>query len=377
MYEIEQIRNLFTKIESLNLQKKDTTNFNIFHVLGVEHYELWHSTILKEFLNVKESHDFKNDFLDYFVNNYINDNKFFFNTKNANIRQEEQFDNGRIDLLIESEDRNTAIIVENKIYAPDQSQQLQRYDEYARRTYNDYKIVYLSLFGTEPTEDSKGNTEPILLSYKEHILKWLESCIQKSAEYPAVRESLIMYKNLIKDLTMNDENNEKILDVLCESKNLEYAEIIVSQITNAKERIIKEKLIPILNGLAREKDLLLGNSDAFSNKRESGFWFYKENWDFAIYFCFEHTGYRNFFYGITKRENIQTNVSFLDKIRNLNLENKDNFWATWEYLKEIKNWDATIFEDIIQNKEESKVVKEIKKYLEEKLDLLGTKRILS
>ena len=43
--EIEQIRNLFTKIESLNLQKKDTTNFNIFHVLGVEHYELWHSTI--------------------------------------------------------------------------------------------------------------------------------------------------------------------------------------------------------------------------------------------------------------------------------------------------------------------------------------------
>ena len=51
------------------------TRFNIFHILGVSHYENTHSTILAELLNPEGTHGLHNSFLKA-VFGYKSDRRF-------------------------------------------------------------------------------------------------------------------------------------------------------------------------------------------------------------------------------------------------------------------------------------------------------------
>ena len=65
-----------------------------------------------------------------------------------------------------------AIIIENKIFAGDQSKQLERYFEIIKQEgFEDIRIIYLSLYGEEPSEQSIGllKNEKDDLIYKKHI----------------------------------------------------------------------------------------------------------------------------------------------------------------------------------------------------------------
>ena len=116
---------------------------------------------------------------------------------------------GRIDLLIENKNEQQ-IIIENKIYASDQPNQLLRYNN----RYSKAELFYLTLKGGKPSDASLGGEsfQVETISYDKDIIPWLELCMKESASLPVIRETLHQYINLIKNLTgqtiMNEMSSE-------------------------------------------------------------------------------------------------------------------------------------------------------------------------
>ncbi len=80
-----------------------------------------------------------------------------------------------IDILLLSQSK--AIIIENKIYTSEHSDQLKRYFETIKeRGYRDenIEIIYLTLFGSKP-ESLKSRV--IYISYRDEIREWIDKSI--------------------------------------------------------------------------------------------------------------------------------------------------------------------------------------------------------
>lgn len=121
---------------------------------------------------------------------------------------------GNIDILIRYRQagKSFAVVIENKIFAPDQVKQLERYFDYCNRSLGlpEERILlfYLKPENSRPTEhsihpDRLKSLEDAgcikLISYKEEIVHWLESCLAH-LEPPALRETLYQYLTVIKRL---------------------------------------------------------------------------------------------------------------------------------------------------------------------------------
>lgn len=196
--------------------------FNIFNVLGLTTNETrLHSALLAELLNPKGSHGMRDKFLELFIKELYPD----FASKDAKVCiehyagciNEDYTEGGRIDILIKSADEQQAIIIENKIYASDQCNQLLRYANYASKTFSKHKILYLTLEGVA-SESSLGKEkiEYHPISYKTNILQWLYACHKEVANKPLVRETIAQYITLIKQLTnqiMEDKERNEIVEI--------------------------------------------------------------------------------------------------------------------------------------------------------------------
>ena len=173
---------------------------------------------LGELLNPQGKHNMGNIFLTHFVNSLIKESASKINLQTATVHLEHyistvDMDNstgGRIDIFITDGQRH--ISIENKIYAKDQDKQLERYYNY-NKGYN--SILYLTLLGNEPTKESKGELvsgkDYICISYRKHIINWLELCLKEAADLPILRESIKQYIILIKKLT-NQLTMDKMKD---------------------------------------------------------------------------------------------------------------------------------------------------------------------
>ena len=105
--------------------------FNIFQVCGVNHYEVTHSAIIAEMLSPKGSHGQGVVFLKEFIETIADNNNIVvdFNVSDVVVETEKVVGTGRIDIFV-SNSSNQVIIIENKIYAQDQQEQLKRYEDY-------------------------------------------------------------------------------------------------------------------------------------------------------------------------------------------------------------------------------------------------------
>src|SRR5690606_10260021 len=199
MKEIDQLLN---EVKWFNKHKnlKSSVNgeeFNMFRICGVDHYENTHSSILAEIINPKGSHNFGSKFLEAFIETLkrseLIEGEFHFSMQNVRVVTENASAFGRLDILIRNS-QNQALLLENKIYADDQEEQLSRYYEFGKREFgNNFKLIYLTLQGHESTNTDKNQVEYIQVSYSEIILTWLERCIEISVRSPIVRETLIQY----------------------------------------------------------------------------------------------------------------------------------------------------------------------------------------
>ena len=193
---------------------KTGENFNIFNILRMRRGEINpHCLFLYELLNPKGSHGIEDVFLRLFIEDTLAVSGFKF--KNIQVERELKttninWKNRRIDLFISSSSH--VIGIEVKIDAEDQDKQLDDYrrELIARSEAHDIKkeplLYYLTLGGHEPSLKSKrelGDDKYNIISFKEHILTWLEKCMNVSENRGKVtlKEAISQYKILIESLT--------------------------------------------------------------------------------------------------------------------------------------------------------------------------------
>ncbi len=385
----EQIKLLLNKIKEIlnkhdEISKISGENFNIFKVIDLTADEVRiHSKLLSELLNPQGSHGQGDIFLKIFINEFEVGN---FETETAkiyiekNIGQKTETHGGRIDILIQN-DENKTIIIENKIYADDQYNQLVRYHNFSKDN-----LFYLTLFGEEPTKESTGNLQVNkdfkLLSYKDDIIKWLEKCKKEAVNLPLLREGITHYINLIKYLT-GKSNNEimenQLRDFIAEtSENLKSAIKVTNSLEQAKIKIqylfwkfLKEEFenkgIKISGENENEAISWQTIANFYQKSRNNkfyGLWYkifqaneitvhYGIEIDNNIYYGF--TIERNGHGGISNKEEFEAIRQFINEI-NENYQN-NQWWLGWKYTE--PRLDFRKFDEIICNLADRKYLKEL------------------
>ena len=244
--------------ERLKKEKKEGKSFNVFSALNMCSDEMrLHSRLLATLLNPKASHGLGNEFLKLFLialglpEDYITYCKE--QIVERTIGEVTETTGGRIDIILE--DRGHAVIIENKIYASDQPNQLLRYYNYGVKTFgkNNFKLVYLTLYGNEPSPDSLGgeNFEFIKLSYAQDILKLLEDFVPTQPQKP-VHSTIEDYITIIKQLTgqdMDTEYQQSIIEEAIKDDNIEVTSELLLLNEQIGDKLIKDHIIEPLKGL--------------------------------------------------------------------------------------------------------------------------------
>ncbi len=255
----KNIQSLLSQIKLISDHYKEMEDlsgesFNVFKVLKVERKEVkMHSAFIAELLKPKGSHKCGHIFLDLFIkqigySDFIACSAKVEAEKYINVISDNYEHGGNIDIIVVDKEKK-AIIIENKIDAIDQKNQLLRYFNYGVNEFGElFNLYYLTLDGKEATNESLGlkpSEQPIGLdgkeatneslgnsskvkyikiSYKEHILLWLEECKEKAGNNSILKESIAQYINLVKWLTKQSSEDK------C---NYEVAKAIINNNLNA------------------------------------------------------------------------------------------------------------------------------------------------
>lgn len=205
-----------------------------------------HSSIIADLLNPRGSHGQGGVFLQLFLrqlNNKKHNTEAFaidtFDFKSAYVEVEyygvvTSTTGGRIDIFIKDKMDNV-LLIENKIYTAETTNQMERY----RGSFPKAYIVYLSLF----TEESDKNKDIVdsFITYENDILRWLTSCRKECIDLPVLCEGIAQYIHLIKKLTFqrsNDIMDEKIIDrITRDNSSLEHYYELIDYRTAVANRI--------------------------------------------------------------------------------------------------------------------------------------------
>ncbi len=396
---------------------KQGKNFNIFKTINVTTDEVrLHSRFLAELLNPLGSHGQENFFLNKFKNhiqpllekgkntnashkNLVASNSIFSIKSVVKIeytppKKLESEKNSRLDILIESSDGKKAIIIENKIYADEGLTQLKRYKQFGENKYGsgNFILLYLTLDGKISKYDDiylasglngkksyyddiylASGIDYYCLSYKQEIIHFLNSCLTELSDptnHPNHLTVIIEhYIDLIKTLTMQEDPNPKIIDLILDSKkNFQSAQLISSQLKLAQNKIQKEFWIKLYKKMQAEFDkptnhAYTDETDIFEVVESYPTLFVKrkvevnsQKHDISIAI---QLGKRNIFFGFpdTIANSIYGNldVTVQEKVRTHlagQSMKSDKWWLGWKYLNchEINfSSHEVIQENIIQD----------------------------
>jgi len=186
--------------------------FNIFDLLGVTRDEVrTHSSMIAELLNPKGNHGQGSMFLDLFVNMCLEKDPANLSFQQYLKHHENDFTNvlteyhtpfGRMDIVVLNPSIGFLCVIENKIDAYEQANQLERYADWIKtmnknRSYPYNSLVFLTVRGYVPV--TVGTNQYIPLSYKSDILHWIESSLPQ-IQAPIVHSTLIQYSQMVKRL---------------------------------------------------------------------------------------------------------------------------------------------------------------------------------
>lgn len=257
-------------------KRKRGENFNIFSVLGLSTSEVrLHSAFLGELLNPDGDHGLGSKFLEEFVDTIIKrvEPEFEIDIKTCKVFveypigeiPEDYTEGGRIDLLI-VDDKNHAVIIENKIYAGDQKMQLFRYQNFAKNNSLNYVLLYLTLSGDEASEYSTNNqVSYYCISYKDDIYQWLNHCIGLAALFPIIRETIAQYQTNLNQImsNMSEVNKQTMIELLTNPSNIEATLEIVSLFDDIGKTIRKNFIEHVLRVLAEKHNMDLSYDNDF------------------------------------------------------------------------------------------------------------------
>jgi len=385
--EIYQFQSLLNQVNAITTRYKkisDLTgeNFNVFRILKLESSEVrMHSAFIAELLKPGGSHGQKDTFLKLFIKSFCFKGNPI-DTKSCGVKVEESIgaispdgkQGGRMDIIIK-DIHNHQVIIENKIYAGDQDYQLTRYYNYS----NNADIIYLTLNGKGPSDNSKGDMEDgkhfKCYSYEHHILNWLELCRKEVAIYPVVREALTHYINLIKYLTnqtLNKNMQEELSDLL--KINIEASFTIANNLNKACDKLSKE----LGEKLTKECESigLICKYKINFRERSTGIWIWRPEWKyFNIGFKFQSYD-KDMIYGISEKKHdndLIVPVEVKNKINSLpqNSAKNGDHWPWFKRMEDpYSNWSTVhAWKAIADNRMKDNMMGKIKVLLEITKDL--------
>ena len=243
--------------DRLQKEEKEGENFNVFSALNICSEEMrLHSRLLATLFNPKANHGLGNEFLRQFLVTAIKVDDNYITHCNESIAERyvgevTETTGGRIDIILE--DGKHGIIIENKIYACDQPNQLLRYHNYGVKQFgeNNFKLVYLTLYGSEPSSDSLGggHFEFIKLSYAQDILGLLDRLMTTYPQKP-IHRTIKDYITIIKQLTYQDMDTKYSQSIINEAiDNIDATSELLMLEKQIGDKLRQEHIIKPLIGI--------------------------------------------------------------------------------------------------------------------------------
>lgn len=351
--------------------------YNVFNVLGVDNMELSHSAFLAALLDPDGSHGMQDAFLKAFIDTIAHGGtKPELDTAHAKVYTEYNIGNitettgGRIDILItDRSDTGSgkagghAIIIENKIWAADQPNQLVRYHNFAPEA----AMLYLTLNGDEPSDQSRGTLNAQdggyrCISYRSDIIDWLHKCAQLAFDKPLVRETINQYINLLQQLTnQNTMEQKQLIQLLTNKENFDQACAIADTMPAVKQYMVETLLREQL------KDDRYEITDCkYGIENYDGICLRPQGWKHCyIKFEFESSyGTNDLCYGIVDEQGILKDQPSLE-----GYEEKTDLWPVSRYMSKYRYWNNATFHGICSGA----VACEFKSCIAELLSLVETK----
>ena len=203
---------LKTSVTSIKTEAEEqnrllASSFNIFRLLGVAHKEvIVHSALIANLLNPKGTHAQKHLFLDRFLRMCASRFTDFplptgdITSSRWVVEKGKVTPFGCMDLVISCPALRFLLVIENKIWASEQPDQLKRYYDWMeskKERFANQALFYLTPGGDEP--HTGAGSRCFTLSYHDDISAWLDACLVH-VKAPRVRETIVQYLEIIKNL---------------------------------------------------------------------------------------------------------------------------------------------------------------------------------
>lgn len=235
------MKNLSSKMNELKIKTPGT--MNVAEIMNRHHLENQHSNIIAFLVNPSEIHnhpEYGSLFLNMLKEKGLGiEGKEIYKVFRENSTDELR----RMDIFIETD--SDFIIIENKINAGDQENQIKDYVEYVKKHYevsNNVFVCYLTKFGVEPSEKSitkeqlnilRKNNQFVSLSYSDDVLNWLNELKVKENE-DVLKSGIIQYIDVVKEISNKREKGFNM--------NYEIAKELFGEYGKLDRNSLKEKL---------------------------------------------------------------------------------------------------------------------------------------
>lgn len=235
------MKNLSSKMNQLKIKTPGT--MNVAEIMNRHHLENQHSNIITFLVNPSEIHNHP-EYGSLFLNMLKEKGVGIEGKEIYKIFRENSTDElRRMDIFIETD--SDFIIIENKINAEDQENQIKDYVEYVKKHYevsNNVFVCYLTKFGVEPSEKSitkehlnilRKNNQFVSLSYSDDVLNWLNELKVKENE-DVLKSGIIQYIDVVKEISNKREKGFNM--------NYEIAKELFGEYGKLDRNSLKEKL---------------------------------------------------------------------------------------------------------------------------------------
>jgi hypothetical protein len=232
---IGEASNIINRIEQI--RKESGVYFNIFSITERENFEeSTHCRFLYELLSPEGSHYQSDLFLRLFFNDVLKED---YPSSYVHVEREKKITNdSRLDLYIETSEK--LYLIEVKIYAGEQDNQIERYCQWAAsKAGKKYQAYFLTLDGYLPSTAGEYREEVKTLSFEGDILNWLDHCKCKVDQIAALREAIEQYRQLLIKITGKGNDNMKELKQLI-FNNIEVAYEIDKHLPYVKGEMMKQ-----------------------------------------------------------------------------------------------------------------------------------------
>ena len=325
--------------------KEIAPNFNSFDFWWIDENKV--SSIISFFLNPNETHEHGDIYLRHFLQKFELDFFQFSENDKVNVQCEYSTDKGRrIDIVINKNNFEQVIAIENKIYigTADQQNQITDYlDFLARKTKNNYCLIYLSPQGkeisnlsisTEERENSLNNNKLKVLSYEEQMIECLNE-FGNLTQNNRVKSFLKDFEKKLRKMYMGEKNinsQQVIIDLIKESeKNIEISFLVSNSLQEIK-RQLKDKFLNQVQEIGQELNLEVDGLKLRPSK-------WTKN---RIIFNYESGG---LLYGLIRIEPDENKTRFPEIDNLLENEIRERFnvspwWSMWQFFyRNIENND--------------------------------------